>query len=416
MMGYGRMKRIAVIIMCLMMLAGCANSDISGIGDKTISISASDVDVHALSDNITVLSDFTQRLFANVLESDKENPVISPVSAYIALAMASDGAEGETLSEFEQLLGMDKQSLETFSRDLMVYLLDTRGNTTLTIANSVWVDKKLPLKDTFVDSMGTYFNADVFSEDFSANSTVSKINKWVSKKTNGKIKEVLDSMKENAASKLINTVCLDATWAKKFKRSKTYTDEFTLQSGDKIKTKFMQNDEDSDEKYINNGTLEGVVLPYNDDKYAFMALKTVDGSSIRNIMMTQNIVKNLYEDARSQPVDLKVPKMDIAFSMELIPVLQEMGIISALGSGADFSAMTDPDKDVFIDSVLQEVRIEVDESGVKAAAATKIDYSYTTDAEEPAIDLKFDSPFFYCVFDIETGAALFMGIMDDPSL
>ena len=33
------------------------------------------------------------------------NKVVSPLSAYIALAMAATGAEGETLSELEQVLG-----------------------------------------------------------------------------------------------------------------------------------------------------------------------------------------------------------------------------------------------------------------------------------------------------------------------
>ena len=36
---------------------------------------------------------------------DGKNTVVSPVSAYLALSMVANGAKGETLKEFENVLG-----------------------------------------------------------------------------------------------------------------------------------------------------------------------------------------------------------------------------------------------------------------------------------------------------------------------
>ena len=60
------------------------------------------------------IQQFGYRLFSQQINS--KNPVISPVSAYLALAMAGCGADGTTRGEFYNVLGNDMLPL---SDDMM---------------------------------------------------------------------------------------------------------------------------------------------------------------------------------------------------------------------------------------------------------------------------------------------------------
>ena len=69
-----------------------------------------------------------------------------------------------------------------------------------------------------------------------------------------------------------------------------------------------------------------------------------------------------------------------------------------------------------MDWVLQKVKIEVNEEGTEAAAVTEA-VAAEGDAmpvEEP-IELHLDSPFVYGIIDLETGAPLFIGLLEDPT-
>lgn len=49
-------------------------------------------------------ADFSMKLFQNSMDSQK-NSVISPLSVYLALGMTANGAEENTLDQFESVLG-----------------------------------------------------------------------------------------------------------------------------------------------------------------------------------------------------------------------------------------------------------------------------------------------------------------------
>ncbi|MDE6675754.1 MAG: hypothetical protein K2K19_13270, partial [Acetatifactor sp.] len=81
---------------------------------------------------------FSQQLMLENM--DKENPLLSPVSAYLALGMVGMGATGETLQEFQDVLG---SNMPAVSQRVMERYPREQEGMTLTIANSVWVDQQL---------------------------------------------------------------------------------------------------------------------------------------------------------------------------------------------------------------------------------------------------------------------------------
>jgi serpin B len=64
--------------------------------------------------------------------------------------------------------------------------------------------------------------------------------------------------------------------------------------------------------------------------------------------------------------------------------------------------------------VLHEAFIAVDEAGTEAAAATAVIIG-TTSMPVEIVEIDFDRPFLFALRDRETGTALFLGRVLDPS-
>ena len=112
-------KRITALLLCLALFLtlapGCAGGPNLQAQDLTKTISARDVDTAgALSDTTTqAATDFCVELFQeSCLTGD--NALLSPVSVLYAMAMAANGAQGDTLAQMEAAFGMSIQDLDQY--------------------------------------------------------------------------------------------------------------------------------------------------------------------------------------------------------------------------------------------------------------------------------------------------------------
>ena len=71
--------------------------------------------------------------------ADRQNSLISPLSVILALSMAANGADGETLTQMEKLLG-GEIPLTELNKYLYDYAkkLPSKEKSKLSIANSIW--------------------------------------------------------------------------------------------------------------------------------------------------------------------------------------------------------------------------------------------------------------------------------------
>ena len=116
-----RKLRIAALLLCIAMLTGCAHNTIHShilTGDK---ITPLDVTAEAAGD-FTPVGDLGAKLWNSAVQSGEQNPVISPLSAYICLAMAMNGADGDTMAAFEQVMGADMYYVNLICRAPSVFL------------------------------------------------------------------------------------------------------------------------------------------------------------------------------------------------------------------------------------------------------------------------------------------------------
>lgn len=353
-----------------------------------------------------------------------ENTFMSPLSLKYTLAMAAIGSSGKTQQEILQVLGfksvdecenwaksyMDSvKSLDNLKTDdeqsgmIGGFVSSTGGGpTTLNIANSVWhnTNQGGKIKTTFANAINKACGAEVFN--VSSDKLKNQMNEWVSKETNGMIKNMFDDSVGSKNTILVNALYLKANWTNEFAKNSTHKDDFTCANGKVVQKDFMVNYKCRFQYYKDKET-ELVVIPLKDG----IKMLAVKGS-------TENIATKLSK-AEVTYMDLYFPKFEMESKFdkkELVEFLKANGAKTMFTSSADFSKMIDTG--VFIDDIVQNAKIEVDEEGLEASAVTSSTAlgSAGGKVEEPII-VKFDKAFKFYVYnynaDGTTPEVLFYG-------
>lgn len=367
---------------------------------------------------------FAYDLFAQHIDS--ENPVLSPVSAYLALSMAGCGADGTTKEEFYNVLGND---LLPLSDDMMNRLSIAGDRMNLSVANSAWIDDKFIANDTWLGTVKSLMDAEAFGTDLSTEQTMNKVNSWINDKTNGMIDTMLsEPLAQQTRLALFNTVYFKGKWELPFEPQNTHSESFYLQKeqGNEKQVEMM-NLYRTDLEYLSNDFMEGVLLPYqknnenSDDTLAFIALKPTGKNNVREAYqkLTNEVISDILANRRTEMVNLKLPKFEVTFDKKLNESLMHMGLAECFDEeNANFDQLgkTIYDDTLYIDLVRQKAKIIVDEEGTEAAAVTEVLMidKCAMIVTEPK-ELYFNEPFIYMIMDMETEVPLFLGILDNPS-
>lgn len=136
------MKRALALLLVsalsLSLLSGCsAGPAAEQLSAEPISLTAQELAAHGpdVQDACDALSSFGLELLQNT-EQSGESTLLSPLSVILALSMAANGAEGETLAQFQEALG--GVSLEALNAACQSLLSDYRqlgGSTGASIAS-----------------------------------------------------------------------------------------------------------------------------------------------------------------------------------------------------------------------------------------------------------------------------------------
>ncbi len=344
-----------------------------------------------------------------------ENYMFSPLSIKMALAMAANGAQGETKKELLDILRVNNiERFNDFSKKL-IERYSQSDKLTLKIANAVWVNtdnSPYDFKNEYKESVSVFYNAE--ADKVNNKNALKTINGWVSEKTNGKIPSIINDSDFWAA--LVNAIYFKGSWEKDFNKNRTKPDTFTSADGTKTEIDFM-NQTDSF-SYHKSDEAEIVKLRYktsfySEDKNGELISENIDDVKTSMYLIKtnstdiENIIKTSYDYQR---IALSVPKFKVDYSADITELLDlKLATNKAL---ADFTGMMNltPNDDLWIDKILHKTFISVDEEGTEAAAVTSVMMAGATSAkpEEP-IEVKFDEPFYFAIRDDSNGEILFMG-------
>lgn len=412
-----RLIKLIALVMCAAMLTGCAAS--GGVKNLTDGVNAADVTLPEVTD-YTMIGDLGAGLMQYAAAQEAENPVLSPLSAYLCLAMLMPGANENTKAEFEKILGADWDYVSALAADIAAQLEKTGGSTKLDLANSIWTDDdKAVIEEEWLKTVKAYFGPDIYSADLPSDGALKAINKWVNDKTNGMIPKLHDeNYDKDTIMVLLNALYMKADWAHKFEGQDTYDREFTKADGSTVTVPFM-NMFEAYESYIKTEDAEGIMLPYDDGRLAFIALKPDSGDARGYAAaLTGAKLKEAIAAAKADTfVTVNMPKFSTGYSVYLTDALKAMGMTDAFDPDlADLTgAGRGVDGPLYISYVFQKVKVDVNEEGTEAAAVTEIATAEgcALPVDEPIV-LTFDKPFVYAIVDTETGVPLFAGVMENP--
>jgi serine protease inhibitor len=410
------MNRIVVFILLSVMISG--NSCKKDIAES------SDVPKISYTINQAKILQSSNQFGLNLFyDLAKENPTtknifISPLSVYLALTMAYNGAANLTAVEMQNTLGfggMTRQEINQSCKELMDIILGIDPKVTMEIANSIWYRNILTVKPDFLSLNQNYFNAEVNSCNFEDPATLTLINNWVKSKTHNKIEKVINTIPGNAMMYLINAIYFKGTWKYQFDKIKRVAGPFYTDGSGTISANFMT--QKATFNYLDNDILSAIELPYGNSGFSMVVLLPHTGKNVMSIVdkITPETWDSWCNSMEPTDVTLKLPRFKFAYDSVINESLKKIGMPKAFSvSDADFSNITN-DYDLFISKVLHKSFIEVNEEGTEAAAVTIVEFENTSIGPGDEKYFIADKPFLFIIKENSSQTILFAGIMNNPA-
>ena len=350
-------------------------------------------------------------LFSEVdaITEANENFTISPLSLSEALAIASNGANGDTRKQIAEIIGVNGMSKETVNEtfnSLNDYLANADSKTTFSIANSVWIDEGFEVKPEFLNDKKLI--GETFHQNLSSTKTMNDFNNWCDTKTNGCIKKVLsEPLSGDCMMVIANALYFKGMWKYQFDKNNTSEQDFYNSDGTKSKVKMMS----QKCKFLaySGENMDMVELPYGNENFCMDVILPHEGKNLDECMKDFTLNTFLYEyikDSKQTDVVVQMPRMKLECTKSLITPLMAMGMTDAFLDGkADFTGISD--SRIFISDVKQSTYVNVDEEGTEAAAVTTVELTQKVNDNVP--EFRMDRPFTYIIRERTTGTILFMG-------
>ena len=409
------MKRLIALLLVFAMALGMTACSQVSANDLMKDVPAKAVDVLPDMDaGAAAASDFGVRLFKTSIEEGK-NTLISPLSVLYALAMTANGADGETLTQMEKVLGMDVDNLNSYMLAYLDLLPESKAYK-MSLANSIWFkdDPNFAVEQSFLQTNADYYGAGAYKAAFDEG-TRNDINNWVKEHTDGMIPEIIDETPDEAIMYLVNALAFDAKWADEYEEHQIREGRFTMEDGTRQDVDMMHSEEYT---YLEEEMATGFIKYYKDRKYAFVAMLPNEGVTVSQYVdsLTGEHLRELLNNPQDLTVFASIPKFETEYDIEMSEVLQEMGMTDAFDwRVADFSKLGTYNVDgmnICISRVLHKTFISVSEQGTRAGAATAVEM--VAEGAMEIVEFKevvLDRPFVYMLIDCETNLPFFIGTM-----
>lgn len=353
------------------------------------------------------------------LSTKPGNLFFSPYSISSALAMTYKGAKGETAAEMKKTLcfQLESDALHKGFAGLSDDFKDAgqRDDLDLTVANALWGQMGYKFLPEFTSALNRDYKAGFQQLDFAKATEPSRktINDWVSKNTNGFIKDLLKPgiIKPDTRLVLTNAIYFKGQWEKAFKKSQTSESDFYVSKSKTVKVPLMSQ---WDEKfnYARRKGFKMLELPYKGQMSMLILLPDEkDGLPKVEAQLTPGLITKLAKEASKTKVGVMLPRFKMTQELSLKKTLLAQGMTLAFTPKADFSGI-DGSKALSIGEVVHKAFVDVNEEGTTAAAATAVVLKETAARSQT---FRADHPFIFIIRDQLSGTILFMGRVVDPS-
>ena len=434
-------RHLVIFALCSILMISCQNIKSEKIDDSESSFDVfsptptEEISRVSLNEKqteyVNTSNDMAFKLINKLYNDD--NLVCSPLSLQYAMAMTANGASGETLEEITSFLGFEANEMNELNRFYKILLEQLPAvdlDITLKAVDALLVNDKFPLLPSYKNLVEDNYYAAVENMDFSNPSdVVTRLNEWAGLNTNGVINNIInpEELSDYAAAYILNALYFKAEWEGSvdnpmFIESNTESADFQMSNGTVISSEMMKS-----VRYYQYAEMDGykvLVLPYAQGKYNMYVLlpdeNDINGL-IEKIQQTtwSEILANLKQDAE---VHVQLPKFEIENKFNLAETLISLGVEKVfqkedaeLDNIFDIKLAHDPK--VWIEKIIQQTKISVDERGTEAASVSIEEIGATSPGpgEDPKIIyFHADHPFMFVIGEKTSGTILFEGVVARP--
>ena len=353
------------------------------------------------------------RLYRVIAEDEDNNIFLSPFSISTAMTMVAAGADGDTAIQIQNALALpgDMTTLHDQYHEVLKKLQNP-PNVTLSMANKLYAQDSYQILESYTDLLKKQYCSELKTVDFGDGAGTSElINGDVMTETKGKIKDLIkpSDLDEYDRLVLVNAIYFKGSWRQKFDTRGTHVQDFFVTPGKVMKTQMMN----MSGKKFNCGNIpqlgcKALEMPYEGDRFSMIMLlpDKQDGLKEMEGQLPSSPGKYIRGGLSNREAVISVPKFKLETSYDLIRPLYKLGINDLFFQNADLSNIS-KHEEVYVSKMLHKAFIEVNEEG----AETEADQSsgLATGTKCTPFEFVADHPFFFVIFDRETGLTLFSG-------
>lgn len=343
-------------------------------------------------------------------DNGNDNTCISPISIYMALSMLENSIKNDDAKQIEDFMNIDKKANKELYQE--IYKRVT-GHSSLTITNSIWLDKSLNYIDEGINELTENYYAYPFSVNFKESKTCDLVHDFIYNHTDENINYTpeYDYLR---LLLLINTIFVKDGWNLDGSDLSLTNDKYnfhnyddTLTSTNLLKGEYNRGKVFKSEVYSKfyTDTSHGITLEFVVPNEGY----NVDDLFKENAIYDAITSNYTYADEEADYyTEIFFPAFSAGYNQDIKSILADNGI-SFLDRPTRLSNLIKDDKDVLVNEFTHIAKVDVNKSGLTAAAATIIDICATASMPRPEIYDTFvvDKP---CAYIIKLGSIpLFVG-------
>ena len=348
----------------------------------------------------------------------------------MALALAVECSNGETRDEILNAVGVSYDEVANFTKYIYAYTnkeyysngKNNQLSAMVQLANSIWVDDDVQLKNAGISNLATNYNCDMYTVDFGSREASQSINAYIKDMTHGLIDAKVD-LPPSTIITIINTFYLKDIW-NEYGKDLTFTsDPYSFKNADGSTTdiKLLRGYYNAGRVYEGDGYTSFYTTTEHNFKINFIlpdeGYTIADVLTAENLYTINNITDYGYIDDENRLIHytrVLFPEFKASFDDDIADTLKSEFNINRLFDYEDCDFSNIVDDPAFCDGVIHQCCLEVNKTGIEGAAVTYIVVDGS--AEPPAYekvyhDMVIDRAFGFVITDFY-GNVVFSGVIN----
>ena len=364
----------------------------------------------------TQMHPFYQKLMEQMLVSENDNAVCSPLNIYIAFSMLAETTDGNSRAQILDFLSVS--DMDTLRNRITALWESNYADTPALkclLANSLWLRNGVVFNEDTLGRLADRYYASSYRGNPGTPELDEALQQWTDQNTAGLLSEYVKDLHltNDTVMALISTIYYKAAWQDIFLENNTKDEIFHGTQGDQTVPMMHRTDMMS---VYRSDRFTSLGLHLEDSGSMFFVLPD-EGTNVNDLLSDPDLLNATHyeeNDHWSFPlVNLAVPKFNVSKNTDLREILPSLGITDVLDDTlADFTPLTTDDSldPLFLSQAQHAAMVEIDETGVTGAAYTELALAEGAAIPEDEIDFVLDRPFLFMVTGLD-GSILFAGII-----